>query len=237
MTWTSNKTRGLIAGLALAAALPAVASADHRPDHNPGGGGGGGGGNNVSIAATPTTITWGRSTTITGKVTGSGNAGVPVDLQADPHPFADNGFTTIANSATNAAGDYSFVQQPKLNTRYRVIARTSPAATSAPALVGVRIRVTRRVSDRTPRAGTRVRFAGTACPDHDGKIAYIQRRTSTGSYRTVARTTLRDTGGVCSKYARRIRVRRDGTYRVRVPSVDQDHRTGTSRRIRLDAHH
>jgi hypothetical protein len=104
------------------------------------------------------------------------------------------------------------------------------------ATVAVRIRVTRRVSDRTPRVGTRVRFAGTACPEHDGQLAYIQRRTSTGAYRTVARTTLRDTGGVCSKYARKIRVRRDGTYRVRVRSNDQDHITGTSRRIRLDAH-
>ena len=232
MNWTTRRTRILVGGLAAAAALPAIATADHRPGHQ---GGGGGQTNNVSIAAT-TPITWSRSTTITGKLTGSGNSGVVVDLQADPHPFADSGFTTVANAATDANGDYRFVRRPKSSTRYRVVAKASPPVTSAAAAVVVRIRVTRRVSDRTPRAGTRVRFAGTACPEHDGKLAYIQRRTSTGKYRTVARTRLRDTGRQCSKYARRVRVRRDGVYRVRVLSVDQDHAAGNSRRVSINAH-
>lgn len=227
---TSSK-RVLIAGLAAAAALPAVASAHHTTGHS---GGPGSTANNVSIKAT-SPIVWGRSTTITGKLTGPGNNGVTVDLQSDPYPFADNGFAPVGSSVTDADGDYGFKPSPKLHTRYRVVAKASPPVTSQIAVVNVRIRVSRRVSDRTPEAGTRVRFAGRACPEHDGKIAYIQRRTSTGKYRTVARTTLRDTGGECSRYARRVRVRRDGTYRVRVLG-DADHWRGTSRRIRLDAH-
>ena len=58
---------------------------------------------------------------------------------------------------------------------------------------------------------------------------------STGSYRTVARATLADTGGACSSYARRLRIRSDGVYRVKVPSGDADHSTGISRRIRINA--
>lgn len=231
MSWTERRTRILVAGLAATAAVPAVATADHRPGHQ----GGGGSANNVSINAT-SPVTFGRTATIAGKVTGNGAAGVVVDLQADQHPYADNGFTTVANGATDANGDYRFTHAPQAGTRYRVVAKASPTVTSSAATVLVRIRVTRRVSDRTPAAGRRVRFSGTACPDHDGKVAHIQRRTSTGRYRTVARTVLRDTGGPCSRYARRVRVRRSGFYRVRVPSGDQDHITGTSRRVFLRTH-
>ena len=240
MTWTSRRMRIITAGVLAAAAIPAAASAHHQTGHTGGGGGGGTGtANNVSIAAT-SPIVWSRSATISGKVTGNGNSGVAVELEADPFPYAENGFARVATGTTDANGDYRFTLTqalaPKVNTRYRVVARTSPPATSPIATVNVRVRVSRKVSDRTPEIGTRIRFAGKACPEHDGKLAYIQRRTSTGSYRTVARTTLRDTGGVCSKYARKIRIRRDGTYRVRVRPEDGDHLPGTSRRIRIDAH-
>jgi hypothetical protein len=180
-------------------------------------------------------VTWGRSTTVTGKFPGNGNSGVVVDLQADPYPFDDSGFADVARSATDGNGDYRFTAAPTSHTRYRVVAKASPPVTSTAATVLVRIQVKFAVSDSTPRAGRVVRFSGTACPDHDGKVAAIQRRTSTGSYRTVARATLADTGGPCSSYARRLRIRRDDVYRVKVPSGDADHSTGTSRRIRIDA--
>src|SRR5215203_5741765 len=133
MNRTTRRTRILVAGLAATAALPAVATANHTPGHQ---GGGGQANNNVSINAT-TPITWGRPTTIAGKLTGSGNSGVAVDLQADPHPFADSGFTKVANAATDSNGNYSFVQQPQLNTRYRVVAKASPSVTSSAAAVVV----------------------------------------------------------------------------------------------------
>jgi hypothetical protein len=173
---------------------------------------------------------------VTGKLTATNpNSGIGVDLQADPFPFEDNGFTNVASGLTDANGDYRLTAKPTSHTRYRVVAKTSPPTTSAASTVLVRIRVKFAVSDSTPRAGGLVRFSGTACPEHDGKTASIQRRTSTGSYRTVARATLADTGGECSSYSRRLRIRRDGTYRVRVASGDADHSTGTSRRIRLNA--
>ena len=227
---TRRTTRSLFIGLAAAAALPVAAGADHRPGHQ----GGGGQNGQLSIKAT-SPVTWGRSTTVTGKLAGSGNSGVVVNLEADPYPFGD-GFTQVASGATDANGDYRFTAQPTVHTQYHVVAKASPPVTSAAATVLVRIQVKFTVSDRTPRAGRVVRFSGTACPEHDGKVAAIQRRTSTGSYRTVARATLADTGGACSSYSRRLRIRRDGTYRVKVPSGDADHSTGLSRRITIDAH-
>jgi hypothetical protein len=210
--------------------LASGALADHKPGHSPGQAA-----NDVTIAAT-SPIVWGRSTVITGTVRGAG-AGVLVDLQSDAFPYSDAEFVKDATVPTDAKGGYRFAPMPKLNTRYRVVAATSPPVTSAAATVLVKIRVKVAVSDSTPRRGSLVTFSGTGCPQHDGNLVYIQRRTSTGSYGTVARTKLVDAGDTCSKYSRRIRVYSDGVYRVKVSSAgDGDHMTGVSRTVRLDAH-
>ena len=215
----------------IVAALPAAVAADHRPGHQ-----GGPGSNNISVDAT-SPITWGRVTTVSGKLTGQGNSNVEVDLEADPFPYADSEFAQVATGRTDANGDYRFTHQPQSNTRYRVVAKASPTFNSDVVTVLVRLRVSRQVSDSTPRAGKRIRFSGRVCPEHDGRTAAIQRRTSTGRFRTVRTTTLADVpGSECSSYARRVRVRRDGVYRVKVTSGDSDHATGFSRRIRINAH-
>lgn len=216
---------GALASLALAAG----ATADHKPGHNPPGTA------DVTISATGPVV-WGRSTVITGAVRGAG-AGVLVDLQSDPFPYSDSEFAKQATVPTDAKGNYRFTAQPKLNTRYRVVAQTSPPVTSAAATVLVQIRVKVAVSDSTPKRGTLVTFSGSACPQHDGNLVYVQRRTSTGGFGTVGRTTLKDAGDTCSKYSRRIRVYSDGVYRVKVSSAaDGDHMTGVSRQVSLDAH-
>ena len=62
----------------------------------------------------------------------------------------------------------------------------------------------------------------------------IQRRTSTGTFATVRRTRLR-AASRCSVYSRRLRVFRDGTFRV-VVAADASHARGFSRTRSLDAH-
>jgi hypothetical protein len=229
MEW--NQARTLVLGLGVAVALPAAAAAHHQPGHQ----GGPDPAGNLSIDATGP-VTWARSTVVTGKLTATNqSSGVSVDLEADPYPFEDSGFSRVASGTTDSNGDYRLLDKPSSHTRYRVVAKTSPPTTSAPETVLVRIRVKFTVSTTKPTAGSLVRFSGTACPEHDGKLAYIQRRSSSGSYRTVARARLKDTGEACSEYARRIRVRSGGVYRVKVPSRDADHSTGTSRRIRVSA--
>ena len=219
-------SRFLVAALALLLVGAGVAAADHRPGHQPPGG------DELSIAATDP-IVWGRSTVISGRLRGRDNDAKVVRLEADPHPFADTGFAQQATTSTDSRGDYRFVARPRLNTRYRVVAETAPAVTSDTALVRVRIRVSRSVSTTTPRRGGLVQFRGTACPEHDGRIAFIQRLSPDGVFRTIARTRLRDAGDTCSRYARRIRVRGDATYRVRVLPRDADHASGVSRRITI----
>ena len=193
------------------------------------------GGNAVTIAAAPSTVTFGRPTTISGQVTGPDNAGVEVELESNPAPFTAGFKNAGVKATTNAAGNYTMAVTPTVNTRYRVTAKTRPRVTSPETLVNVRVRVGLRLSDSTPRAGQRVRFFGAVTPAHDGKIVRIQRRTSAG-WRTVARATLvtgTTVNGVArSKYSKRIRIRRSGTYRARMTPGDGDHVRGTSPRRR-----
>jgi hypothetical protein len=202
------------AGLGL---LPGAAPAHHQPGHQ------GGGSGNLTLAAKPNPVRYGRTVTFSGKLTGPNNSGRTVNLFADPFPF-DN-FTSAASAVTNATGDYSLTQKPTLNTRYE--ARESNERSSIVTVL-VRPAVSLRLSDYTPARGQRVRFSGRVCPQHDGSSLSIQRRYRTG-YRTIRRTTLKDIAGSnCSSYRRTFRVYRDGRFRAVIGS-HSDHATGLSR--------
>jgi FtsP/CotA-like multicopper oxidase with cupredoxin domain len=208
--------------------LPAGAVATHKPGH-------GGGGNTppLTIASKPGLIVFGGSSTISGRLNGTGqDGGQPVELQANPFPYTA-GFRSAGTATSASNGNYSFVVKPGVRTRYRVRAQ---GLTSAVRVVEVRLRVGLSLSDSTPRRAQIVSFSGRARPDHDGRTVQIQRRTSTG-YVTVRTTTTTDVPGAAySAYSRSMRVYRDGTYRVVVLSGDQDHRAGISRRRLIDVH-
>lgn len=95
--------------------------------------------------------------------------------------------------------------------------------------------VTLRVSDPTPTAGSRVRFFGSVRPAGDGGLVLIQRRVRPGEFRTVARTRLKDAAGARSTYGVRVRIRRDGAFRARVPGSG-DHAAGLSRTRLVNVH-
>jgi hypothetical protein len=193
------------------------------------------GGNAVTIAATPASVAFGRATTISGQVTGSGNGGVQVTLESQPLGTTGGKFTTVTSTTTDASGNYTFTVTPTENTQYQVSAKTSPPATSPLAQVKVRFAVTLRLSDATPRRGSRVRFSGVVRPARAGGFALIQRRTRTGTFRTVAKALLRPSTAGQSTYSTRLRVRSSGVYRVRVPG-DSSHAAGTSPRRRIRVH-
>lgn len=192
--------------------------------------------NAVSIGSIPHVITWGQAAHIAGMVSGPGKAGRTVALRVNPYPYV-SGFTpTGQTTTTSPTGSYSFTVRPGSNARYEVTAATKVPVTSGAASVGVRVKAATHVSTRRPIRGQLVRFFGTVTPAHSGRYAQIQRRTSTGLWRTVASTRLVAGGlvnGVAvSRYSRRIRVRSSGTYRVRVNPRDGDHLTGNSAAFR-----
>lgn len=208
------------AGVALvAAAIPVGAGAIHRPGH--------GAAVALSIAAEPSTVTFGQATVISGRLSGPNNAGRRVTLLVDRYPFSAR---AAAAARTSASGSYRFTQSPDRNTEYQVVAG---ALRSARVRVNVRFRVGIAVSDASPRSGQLVRFRGRACPDGDGARVGLQRRSADGRFRTIRRTTLK-AAALCSTYSRRLRIRRDGTYRVRTD--DAAHARGYSRARRIDVH-
>lgn len=201
-------------------ALAAPAAAGHRPGH--------GEPRNLTISATPTTIKFGGTVTLTGKLTGSNNAARPVTIEQDPFPV--DTFTDAGTATTNSTGDWTFGHKPTSNTRYRA---RSGNAESSTVDVMVRPAISLRLSDRTPNPGQRVRFSGRLCPEHDGVAVALQRRAGK-VWRTLRRPVLKDVPGTtCSSYSKRLAVRRDGAYRVRFLG-DADHVAGNSRVRRAD---
>ncbi len=213
----------IVATAAAAVAPPVIAQADHKPDHKPGYPAPSPPAKaDLTIAAQPNPTVFRSATVISGRLKGPDNAGKPVVLRADEFPFG-SGVRDVATTATNAKGDYAFSRRPARNTSYQAVTGT---IASQALLVKVRIRVSLRISDSTPRVGQLVRLRGRACPAHDGLGVRIQRRTAAGSFRTVRRSKLR-AATRCSVYSRRLRVYRDGTYRV--TTDDADHARGFSR--------
>ena len=197
--------------------------------------------NTLSIATSNRVVRFGRPTTISGTLTGPNSANAVVTLEENPAPYTGVFKSTGLTATTDATGKYSIVVSPARNTKYRVsTGKGKDTTTSGEVTVRVRVKVTLGISDRTPSIGQRVRFAGHVTPGHDGKIARIQRRTATGRWRTIATTTLVAASPVGStprsKYSKRIRIRKNGTYRVRVAPADGDHIAGNSRRKSVVVH-
>lgn len=217
---------------ALALVIPLAATAHHKPGHE-----GGDTTGLLTIDAAPNPVLWGASTTISGRLRGPENNGRTIDLQHDPHPYGtDYNPTPLARTTTNGDGYYTFTVAPGRNTNYRVVARVDPERFSENVKVGVRMNITRRVSDRTPRRGQRVTFSGRVTPAHDDRVVRIQRLGSDGVFRTVARTRTEDAGEDSprrSVYERRLRIFRDGVFRAQI-SGDDDHRGNASSPVQLD---
>jgi hypothetical protein len=194
------------------------------------------GGNAITIAATPASVPYGNATALTGQLVGPKNASVKLTLQSRPSSPAGAPFTDAASGTTDAAGNYSFGVVPLVNTDYQVVANTKPDVTSPVQRVKVRWALTLRLSDKMPKRGTRVRFSGHVKPAHQGASVLIQRRTKTGKFRTVTTALLKPsaTPGQ-SVYSKRLRIKRSGVYRVRVPS-DGQHATATSRKRKIKVH-
>ena len=207
--------------LVLVCAGPAVAAKPPKgPKPNP----------NLTIKSSASAVNFGRSITLSG-TTKNIAQGTTVEVQQNPYPYA--GFKPTGKTAVvDPSGNWSVgAIQPQMHTQYKVVAKTSPPTDSGAVFVRVRLKVSFSVSDTTPKKGTRVRFFGTASPAHPGKPVLIQKKTATG-YKTVTTTKLSST----SKYSKRLRIRRNGTYRVIVQSLDQDHDNGTSRSRTLRVH-
>jgi len=203
--------------VAIALAIPAAAYAAPKPKPQP---------TAPTIATSSPAVTFGKAVTISGTTTPN----TAVTLRSDAYPF-NNAFGKVSTVTSNATGAYSFTVTPDTSTHYRADVK---GAQSTVAPLAVRWKVTRSVSTKRPKRGKRVLFSGLVSPAHVGGTASIQRN-SGGVWKTVKTTTLAASTAQSSAYSVRIRVRRTGTYRVRVEG-DGAHDAGNSSRVKLTVH-
>src|SRR5215210_2987192 len=183
----------------------------------------------VSLAASPNPIPFGKGTVLSGTLTGTGNAGRRVVLQSNPWPYTQ-GFQNAANEqVTTAQGGFSFpLLSVPFNTQYRVQMPERPQVVSPIVTLGVKQRVSTKVSRKRVRRGRRVRFSGTVTPARvGGQIAFQKKRS--GRWVTIGGTIVRSGG----KYAKRVKIRRGGSFRVWTGVVDQQYASSHGRTVRL----
>ena len=199
--------------LAAAAALAIASEGEAQKPPKPG---------STTLKASAQQVTFSTPVALTGKVKG---AKEPMTVTLERRAANATAFTAAGTATTDANGDFSFADRPSKSSVYRVIAGT---ATSPDVAVAVAPLVGLKVGDATPRKGQRVRFKGTVRPQHDGTRVAIQRKNADGTWTTVRSPLLRDAGSAYSRYSKRIKIRRSGTYRT-VIAAHADHAEGVSR--------
>lgn len=189
----------------------------------------------LSLAATPNPVAPGGATTLAGVLSGTGNANRQVVLQFNPFPYTQ-GFQNLGDAhVTDANGAFSFpLLGITINTQYRVLLPQNQNVQSPIVALGVAPRVsagTKRI--RRTRRGAIVRFRGKIRPAHDGVQVAIQ-RFRRGQWVTITGTVTRHArSGDFSRYSKRVRLRRGGTFRVYAGVADGDHVPSTSRELRV----
>ena len=187
----------------------------------------------VSLAATPNPVPFGAPTVLGGTLSGTGNANRQVVLQGNPFPYTQ-GFANVTNAqVTNAQGGFAFpLLSVPLNTQYRVVMPQNTAIVSPIVSVGVGVLVSTSISTSKLRRGSRVRFSGTIRPARDGAQIAFQ-KLSRGRWVTIGGTITRHGGKSFSRYSRRVKINRGGTFRVFAGIADGNYVSATGRERRI----
>jgi hypothetical protein len=169
----------------------------------------------LQILASPNPVIFGAPMVIQGTLSGTGNGGRLVVLQANPFPYTQ-GFLNVGNPETTFAdGSFSFsILSLTQATQFRVITTTNPPVISPVASEGVAVRVIAHIGRVRHHRHHRVRIYGTVTPALDGALVGIMRVTR-GRDVLVSGTVLHHVGATHSSFSRVVRVKR-GIYRVLV---------------------
>jgi hypothetical protein len=167
----------------------------------------------LAILVAPNPVIYGGNVFAQGTLSGTGNAGVGVALQANPFPYLQ-GFADVGNpELTTASGSFSFpVFGLTESTHFRVVTLTTHAVVSPVALELVAARVAAHVGHA--RRAHFARIFGTVAPAEDGAEVAILRIVH-GRGVLVGGTRLRHRNATSSAYSRVVHVHA-GAYRVLV---------------------
>jgi hypothetical protein len=186
----------------------------------------------VTLAATPNPIRSGRSTTLAGVLSGTGNANRQVVLQANAWPYT-GGFVNQSNSqVTSSTGAFSFpILSVANNTQYRVLMVARPEVVSPIVVLGTTVKVTRHAKVFPGKKRGRIHFWGTMTPAADAATVQIQKLRS-GTWIAIRDTKAKATGKGYSRYSANVRQKHGGRYRVVAADPSGLHSVSISRSVR-----
>jgi hypothetical protein len=189
----------------------------------------------LSLSAAPNPIPYGTAASLGGVLSGTGNAGRQVQLLANPFPYTA-GFQPIGTvQTTDVNGGFALpLGAPTVTTQYRARLTGEPTVQSPILTVPVALRVTSDAGIGKRRSdGVRlVRFAGRIRPGRVGALFGIQRKAGSG-WTTVAGGVVTAEDAESSRYAKNVRVRHSGTYRVFVQVSSGDVVSAAGREIAI----
>jgi hypothetical protein len=184
------------------------------------------------VTATPNPVLFGTTTTVAGKLNGTGGGNRQIVLQQRVFPYTAK-FAQVGNPQVTAAdGSFSFPGVPvPSNTQFRVQTNGASAIVTA----GAAVKVSTLTSTTHPRKGRSVRFSGHIYPARDGAQIGIQKLNSKKQWVTVAGTITRHSGGTTSKsrYAKSVKVSRGGSYRIYALIVDGNYVSNVGRTVKI----
>jgi hypothetical protein len=182
----------------------------------------------------PRTVTYGRAAVVRGRLVGATLADRRVGIEARDFPF-DSPFRGVGTpEVTDPQGAFRLLT-PRVTApgEFRVTTFDSPPSTSEPFRIGVKVRVKTNVSSTRVRRGQRVRFSGTVVPIHTDVPYSVQRRQSKRWVRVARGRTAPAAQAGSSKFAKAVRIRRSGRYRVRVSTTNLRYLPGAGRIITI----
>jgi hypothetical protein len=167
----------------------------------------------LAILSSPNPVPFGGLVTVQGALSGTGNAGRAVVLQANAFPFTA-GFQNVGNAMlTSSTGAFNFVVLSlTVSTQFRVVTTPSNPVISPVATENVAVRVSSHLA-RTKRRGY-ARVYGTVTPAVNGAQVGIL-RIAQGHGILVSGTVLKPLNATSSRFSRVVRISK-GAYRVLV---------------------
>lgn len=190
-----------------------------------------------SIAAGPNPVVFGGLVTVSGFLSGPDVGGKAVALQANPFPFL-GGFQQLGNTVlTTPQGGYVFLVPPTVNAQLRVIDKDKPSVVSPVIVENVGLKVSLKARRGSKSHGsTRVKFSGLVSPAKIGNAVVLQQATRRG-WRSLGGVTLTKAKTIASSgFARTVRLRQGGTFRVVVKTAGGDYADGASRTVHVVLH-
>ena len=177
-------------------------------------------------SAEPNPAPYGASIPIIGALSGTGNAGAPVQLQQNPFPYTA-GFQNVGNpELTLADGSFTFnVLGVALNTQYRVVSgNVTSGILTVQTMIAVALDGQAAGTHRHPK----IRFSGVITPAEPGARIAFERLVGT-AWRVVGGTvaSAKTVNGTVA-FATTLRIRAGGTFRALALPVEGAHNAGYS---------